>query len=99
MSVHGSRPPCYLVEWYRPEHTEERLDSAAATLADCAAAISAGGSPVELLTMLAVPTDEVVFGVFAAGTADLVAQTCQKAGVPAQRLTAAVDAHIGRKRP
>jgi hypothetical protein len=99
MSVLGHRPPRYLVEWYGPEQTEERLDRAAAMIAECAASISAGGSPVELLTMLAVPTDEVVFGVFAAGTADLVAQTCQEAGVPAQRLTAAVDAHIARKRP
>ena len=49
--------------------------------------------------MLAVPTDEVVFGVFAAGTADVVAQTCRQAGVPAQRLTAAIDARIARRSP
>lgn len=40
---------------------------------------------------LAVPTDEVVFGVFDAESAELVALTCQRAGHPAERLSAVVD--------
>jgi hypothetical protein len=37
----------------------------------------------------------VLFGVFTADSADIVAETCQRAGLPAQRLTPAVDAHFG----
>jgi hypothetical protein len=42
--------------------------------------------------VLSVPTDETLFGVFAADSAPIVAQACQRAGMPAQRLTGAVDA-------
>jgi hypothetical protein len=93
MSAPVSRLPCYLVEWYRPDLTEEQLDDTAATLEECAASMSAEGSPVQLLMTLSVPTDEVIFGVFAAGSALIVAQACERGGIPAQRLTAAVDAH------
>jgi hypothetical protein len=44
--------------------------------------------------MLAVPADEVVFGVFDATSAQIVAGACLRADIPAERLTAAVDAHI-----
>jgi hypothetical protein len=44
------------------------------------------------MAMLVVPTDEVVFGIFVAGSADVVAKVCHQAGIPAQRLTAAFDA-------
>jgi hypothetical protein len=44
---------------------------------------------VELLMTLAVPTDEVVFGLFTAGSAQIVSQACLRAGVPAQRVTVA----------
>lgn len=45
----------------------------------------------------AVPTcgadpDEVVFGVFASDAAHNVEEACSRAGIPAQRLTAALDA-------
>jgi hypothetical protein len=88
-------PPlrCYLVEWYRPEVTED-LDDTVTKLNECVASISTAGAPVQLLMALAVPIDEVVFGVFAAGSADMVAQACQRAGIPAQRLTAAVHADM-----
>jgi hypothetical protein len=39
-----------------------------------------------------VPTDEVVFGIFIAESADVVVKVCHQAGIPAQRLTAAFDA-------
>jgi hypothetical protein len=89
MSVPVPRLPCYLVEWYRPEATED-LEDTVTKLDECVASLSTAGSPVQLLIALAVPIDEVVFGVFAAGSADMVAQACQRAGIPAQRLTAAV---------
>ena len=85
----GSERPCFLVEWYRP--TLADLDDAADALCRCVASISTEGSPVQLLMTLVVPTDDVVFGIFGAESADLVAQACQQAGVPAQRLSAALD--------
>lgn len=80
---------CFLVEWYRPRLAD--LDDAADALSACAATMSAEGSPVQLLMTLAVPTDEVVFGIFGAKSADLVAQACRRAGHPAERLSAALD--------
>ena len=69
-------------------------DATAATLDESAASVSAQGSPVRLLTLVCVPTDEVLFGVFAADGAQIVAQACRRAGIPAQRLTAAVNTRI-----
>jgi hypothetical protein len=59
---------CYLAEWYWPELTEELLDETVARLDECVRSVCAAGSPVQLLTVLAVPNDELVFGVFAART-------------------------------
>jgi len=81
--------PCFLVEWYRPEFGPEPRERSAAALSACAESMTANGCPVELVTMLAVPSDESLFAVFTAGSADLVAKTCDQAGMPAQRLTAA----------
>jgi hypothetical protein len=83
---------CYLAEWYRPAFNEESLDHAVATIEACASTTVSGISPVELLAMLVVPTDEVAFGIFVAESVDVVAKVCDGAGIPAQRLTAAFDA-------
>jgi hypothetical protein len=92
MSAPVSRLPCYLVEWYRPDLTDEQLVTTAAALEGCAASMSAEGLPVRLLMTLSVPTDDVIFGVFVAASAQIVAAACQRGGIPAQRLTAAVEA-------
>ena len=81
--------PCYLIEWYQRAFSKQSLELTAAKLDNCAAAMCAEGASVRLLTLLAVPTDEVVFAVFAASSSDIAAQTCQRAGLPAERLTAA----------
>ena len=94
MSILSPTLPCFLVEWYRPELTGGSLDRTAAKLADCAATMRDEGSSVELLMTLAVPTDEVLYGVFAAPSAKSVSETCRRAGIPAERLTKAVDARI-----
>jgi hypothetical protein len=83
--------PCYLVEWYHSAITEEPLDDTVARLKDSAVSMSAHGSPVRLLNMLAVPTDEVLFAVFTADSASVVAETCDQAGIPAQRVTTATE--------
>lgn len=86
--------PRFLVEWYRPELTVPPCEGIAAALCASAATMSAQGVRVQLESMLAVPTDEVLFGIFTAESAGAVAQTCERAGEPAQRLTAATDVHL-----
>jgi hypothetical protein len=49
---------------------------------------------VQVLVTFAVPSDEVAFAVFDASTAQAVAKVCDQAGIPAQRLTLAVDARF-----
>ena len=88
--------PCYLVEWYHAAAMEEPLDDTAARLKDSAVLMSARGSPVRLLNLLAVPTDEVLFAVFTADSASTVAQTCETAGIPAQRVTTATEVDLMR---
>jgi len=88
---------CFLVEWYHPELGAEPLERAAAALDECAAALTTEGCPVQLLMTVAAPTDDVAFGVFAAGSAHLVSQVCQRAGVPAQRLSAATAGRPARR--
>lgn len=83
--------PCYLVEWYHSTVMDEPLDDTAARLKDSAVLMSAQGSPVKLLNLLAVPTDEVLFAVFTADSASVVVQTCDRAGFPAQRVTTATE--------
>jgi len=85
----------FLVEWYRPDVGDDAFDRSIARLIECAAASSrAGGDPVQVLVTFAVPSDEVAFAVFDASTAQAVAKVCDQAGIPAQRLTPAVDARF-----
>lgn len=94
----SAAPPvaCYLAEWYRPEVTQRPLDDTVAKLDAVAATMRVEGSPVTLLVTLAVPTDEVIYGVFAACSPDTVVQTCWRAGIPLERLSSDVAARITR---
>ena len=87
---------CYLAEWYRPEVTQQPLDDTVAKLDAVAAAMGVEGSLVKLLVTLAVPTDEVTYGVFAASSPDIVARACWRAGIPLERLSSDVAARITR---
>lgn len=89
--------PCFLVEWYHSAAMEEPLDDTAARLTDSAVLMSAQGSPVRLLNLLAVPTDEVLFAVFTADSESIVVQTCDQAGYPAQRITTATEVDLLRR--
>ena len=97
MTIAGPALEQFLVEWYRPAIAEEPLDLSVARLIECAASVSAAGSPVNLLATLAVPSDEIVLAVFDSASEQSVAEVCREAGCPAQRLTAAVDARFWRK--
>jgi len=94
MSSQAAHQPCYLVEWYRPAVTAAPLGDTAARLEEGAATVSHEGASVQLLMTLAVPDDEVLFGVFTADSAQSVSEACRRAGLPAERLTNAVDARV-----
>jgi len=93
MSVAGSLT-CFLVEWYRSALADEPLDTSVARLIECAESMSAAESPVRLRATFATPADEIVLAVFDSASADAVAEVCRRAGCPAQRLTAHVDARF-----
>jgi hypothetical protein len=80
---------CYLVEWYRRDWVERSMEAISAELDETTASMCAEGSPVQLVTMLAVPADEVVFAVFVAASKEIVAEACKRAALPADRLSAA----------
>lgn len=75
------------MEWYRPDVTSETIENIATMLATAATTMCAEGRPVRLLIALAVPADEVLYGVFTAYSADTVVRTCQNAGIPVERLS------------
>lgn len=84
----------YLVEWYRPNLTRQLIDEVVAALDESTASMCAEGSHVWLLMTLAVPTDEVLYGVFAADTPELVKEACARAGTEPERMSLDVDARI-----
>ena len=88
----------YLAEWYLPEMTKTSVDDIVAKLDAAAAPVSSEGTPVRLLVTLAVPTDEVLYGVFGADSLDIVSKTCLQAGAPHQRLSGDIGARIRTRR-
>jgi hypothetical protein len=89
----------HLAEWYLPELTEQSVDDIVTRLDAAAATVTGEGTPVRLLVTLAVPTDEVLYGVFGAESSDIVSRTCAQAGVPHQRLSGDIDTRIRRECP
>jgi hypothetical protein len=80
----------FLVEWYGPRAPADWIGETARRLNDRAASMSARGGQVRLLMAIAVPSDGYAFGVFAAVSAEQVAEICDDAGVPPERISAAV---------
>ena len=88
--------PCYLIEWYRPELTEQSIDEIVDKLNAAATTMTSEGRPVHLLLTMAVPFDEVFYGLFAAFSSETVVDACQRADIPAQRLSVDVGARIAQ---
>jgi hypothetical protein len=87
--VCGPAKQCFLVEWYQPGLVALSLDDAIERLTRAAAA-----AHVRLLLTLNAPSDETVFVVLAADSAEAVINICQHAGWHADRITAGVQARI-----
>jgi hypothetical protein len=81
---------CFLVEWYQPDLVDSVVDAAIDRLAGAAAAVQA-----TLLVTVTSPTDETLFGVIAAESADAVVTACRQAGWHVDRITAGVRARLG----
>lgn len=56
--------------------------------------LSGEGIAVELLDAFVVPDDQVAFCLFATGSRATVEQACRRAGVPFERITAAVTSSM-----
>jgi hypothetical protein len=94
MSDTALADPCYLVEWYRRDVTARPLDETVAKLDASMVAIRAEGSSVRLLVALTARADQVLYSVFAASSPDTVRRACERAGFPAERLTAGIEARL-----
>lgn len=90
MSDTTRRRSCFLAEWYYAEPSDETIDRGFAQLTRGAELMSENGASAKVLLLLSVPTDDVIFCVFAASSSEVVAQACNRAGIPAERVTAAV---------
>jgi ethanolamine utilization microcompartment shell protein EutS len=84
-------PLRFLVEWFTPNVSGRTITDFARRLQLSLATLAAQPDAPELLYALQVPQDAYAFGVFAADSAETVAQICQQAGLPADRVTAAVE--------
>lgn len=95
MDVDACDPPLrFLAEWYASELTAATPEDVAARFDAGTVATGAEGSAVQLLVTVSAPTDDVVYGVFAADTADAVLEVCRRVGWPPDRITGHVREHI-----
>ena len=96
--VNRPEPPalCFLVEWYRSDLANIEPDDIAAQLERGAAAVSAKGAAVQGVFTVAAPTDDVLYSVFAADSADAVVLACRQAGWLPDRITADIHTHVTR---
>lgn len=78
----------YLVEWYRDGLPQDSIDESFAMLTRGARLVSADGASATVVLTLSVPTDDVIFCVVNATSPEVVAAVCDRAGIPAARVTA-----------
>lgn len=95
MPTGNAIPYRFLAEWYTPVLRQRSITDVATRLRESLAGMPGEPPPPELLVAVEIPQDAYAFGLFAATSADLVARACQLAGMPADRVTAAVEANAG----
>ncbi|WIM85860.1 hypothetical protein PT015_12970 [Candidatus Mycobacterium wuenschmannii] len=81
--------PCYLVEWYQPDLVAMSFNKAVERLQRVADA-----ARVRLLGALTAPSDDTIYGVIAADSAEAAIEACHQAGWHADRVTAVVRAQL-----
>jgi hypothetical protein len=82
----SSPDPCFLAEWYRRELSDTAIDDFFARLGAAAGAVSTDAAAVQLVATLFVPSDDALYGVFAASSSELIVEACARAGVLPERL-------------
>jgi hypothetical protein len=82
----------YLVEWYCAELSAEAMDVTFAQLTAGTELPSAKGSSATVMMTITVPSDDVVFCILRASSPDVVTAACERAGLPADRVSAAMVA-------
>jgi hypothetical protein len=92
MRTDDDAPSRYLVEWYAPGLRGRAITEIALRLRRSLASMPAPDHAPTLLYALEVPQDAYAFGVFSADSADEVALVCQQAGLPADRVSEALEA-------
>ena len=80
----------YLVEQYSPGLSVDELTSCAARVHDTAIVMSNEGKAVHYLRSTIVPADEALLCVFEANSEELVREVYARAGLPFERLSAAI---------
>jgi len=74
--------------------TDRSVEDIVAGLAAAATTLNDGGAPVHLLLTLAVPTDEVLYGVFEAQSPEIVSQLCAPSPPPGRTRIAGIGRSI-----
>ncbi|OBF97257.1 Uncharacterised protein [Mycolicibacterium flavescens] len=83
---------CYFAEWYLANLTQDAVERLVTRLQAALENSDGEFSVVRLVGAVAVPEDEVFYGVFAATSPESVTEVCERIGMPPGRLTASVGA-------
>jgi hypothetical protein len=81
----------FLVERYWPGVTLEAFTVAAKRLEDSVVQLRRGGVAIRTVAATLVPADEAVYWIVDAASIDLVETACDRAGMGAERIVAAID--------
>lgn len=94
VSAPESPQQCFLTEWYQPALRQRDIDDVVAELTSTTARMHNQGHSIRLLVTVNAPTDEVLYSVFAAESADVVMRACRGAGWPVDRITCGVQTRM-----
>lgn len=89
-----SAPTRWLWAWRSAAVGEELIDAFVARIESVTAQMRAEGTDIHLVLTVAVPADEVLYGVFDGCEPGLVSRTCAQAGLEPQRLSGKVGTRI-----
>jgi hypothetical protein len=83
-------PKTFLVEHYRPGRDAAQLSSSIARIREITAEMERAGQPVRYLNATIVPNDESFFCLIEAGSEEVIADVYAHAGIPFERISAAI---------